>query len=231
MLLMVLHGRRGRIMLLMEVHHEEASVTGHQVSFDKRKRMEQKKWLGYNIGSPKALTPEGNMKSVSCSCEERVGPVMIMIFLSVTTTSPTSHNQVVSGCFALGAHTNHNPLLLHPLHKLALLGTPRVRINPQNRRDSRLVLLAAVQIPLVGAAHRRDRRRRRVVPAVTGYHRRRSGVTSSPCLLQHGGVHAVAVLGGNGRPEAVSVGVVDGVQTAHVDNRLRARAVQTERAH
>lgn len=126
-----------------------------------------------------------------------------------------------SGECALGADTNHHPLL-QPPDLLPLLGAPGVGIDAQDSRDARLVLLGRVQVPLVGAAHGRDGRARRVAHG----RRRRVAATVAaaavvvlPRLLQHGRVRTLPVLGGDGGPKGRPVAAIDGLQAAHVDVR------------
>lgn len=122
----------------------------------------------------------------------------------------------------LRTDTNHSALLFNPAHQVPLLGAPRVRIDAQDRTDARLLLLAI--LPLIRAADGRDGRWRRVAGGGGGALRRCSGVAAaagSPCLLQHGRVHAGTVVGGDGGPEGCAVGAVDGVEAAHVDGGRR----------
>lgn len=152
--------------------------------------------------------------------------------------------RLVAAC--LSTNANHRALLLHPPHNVPLLGAPGVGINAQNRRDARLVLLVAAMaiqhhVALIGAAKRRHGRR--VPAAADGRRGGRAAAAAAaaavaaavaPHLLEHRRVHAVAVVGGDGRPERGAVRVVHGVQAAHVDGlRRRGRrggdgAVQAE---
>lgn len=134
--------------------------------------------------------------------------------------------QTTLGFFLLGSDADHYPLL-QPSDLLPLLGAPGVGINAQDRRDARLILLGVgIQIPLVGAADGRDGRRVAGGGRAVAHHDGGSGgggggAVVLPCLLEHHRVRALAVLSGDGGPEARPVAAVDGMQAAHVDRRRR----------
>lgn len=102
---------------------------------------------------------------------------------------------------SLGTDTNHCTLLLDSSDHVPLLGAPWVSIDSKNGTDASLVLLSV--LALIGAANRRDGRRRRVAADGGGRSRALLGsgvgaVSRSPCLLEDRRVDTGTVVSGNG---------------------------------